>query len=64
MRWSYCMDEMQFWELYNILYKYSPENDKKRKRGKQNNTSANGKIHLSLRLSIAIWYLQGDLLMI
>ena len=29
VRRAYYMDEMQSWKLYNILYKYSPENDKK-----------------------------------
>ena len=53
------MDEMQFWKLYNILYKYDPENGKKRKHGKQNSTSANGKIHVSLCLSIDTRYFAG-----
>ena len=58
-RWAYCMNEMQFWKLYNILYKFYPKKRKKRKRGTDNNTSANGTIHLSLRLSISIWYFAG-----
>ena len=59
-RRAYRMDEVQFWKLYNIIYKTYPRANKKRKRdGRDKTTHVNGRIHLSLRLSIAIRFFAG-----
>ena len=59
-RRAYRMDEVQFWKLYNIIYKTYPRANKKRKRdGRDKTTHVNGRIHLSLRLSIAVRFFAG-----
>ena len=60
VRRSYRMREVDFWNLLDLISPYIPKNkkhNKKRKRGKDH--YPNGKIHNSLRLSIAIRYFAG-----